>query len=111
MVSFMYVRVVVALAFSLSAHALSITAFADHDPPPAKAPFNAEQAGELQQQWAKHIGQPVVCTNSIGMRMMLIPPGEFMMGVSEKETFPDSARTCSTARICWTESRRPREAC
>ena len=58
---------------------------ADDTPPPAKAPFNAEQAKEFQQQWAKHIGKRVAETNSIGMKMVLIPPGEFTMGRSEEQ--------------------------
>jgi len=63
------------------------TAVAGEPPPLAKAPFDAEQAGRFQQQWATHIGRPVVHTNSIGMKLTLIPPGEFQMGVSEKETY------------------------
>ena len=46
----------------------------------AKAPFNAQQAKEFQQQWSKHIGKPVVEANSIGMKMILVPPGEYTMG-------------------------------
>lgn len=42
-------------------------------PPPAIAPFNAEQARKYQEQWAQHLGKPVVITNSIGMRLVLIP--------------------------------------
>ncbi len=55
------------------------------DPPLAKAPFNAEKAQEFQQQWAKHIGKERVHTNSIGMKMMLLPPGEFTMGRTEEQ--------------------------
>jgi formylglycine-generating enzyme required for sulfatase activity len=62
--------------------------FAADQPPLAKVPFGADHAKEFQRQWAKHIGKPVVHTNSIGMKMVLIPPGEFVMGVSEKEVFP-----------------------
>jgi formylglycine-generating enzyme required for sulfatase activity len=53
--------------------------------PPAIAPFNAEQAKQHQEAWAKHLGRPVVETNSIGMQMVLIPPGEFDMGSSQEE--------------------------
>src|SRR5262245_49445964 len=52
-------------------------------PPP---PFNfadeaktAAQAREGQEAWAKHLGVKVVGTNSIGMEMTLLPPGEFLM--------------------------------
>ena len=49
-------------------------------PPPAIAPFDGEQAKRHQEAWAKHLGVPVEYTNSIGMKFVLIPPGEFMMG-------------------------------
>lgn len=54
-------------------------------PPAAIAPFNAEQAKQHQEAWAKHLGVPVEYTNSIGMRFRLIPPGEFLMGCTAKE--------------------------
>jgi len=54
-------------------------------PPPAIAPFDAAKAKEHQENWAKHLGVPVVETNSIGMKLTLIPPGEFMMGSPESE--------------------------
>ena len=49
-------------------------------PPPAIAPFDSEQAKQHQQAWAKHLNVPVETTNSIGMKLVLIPPGEFTMG-------------------------------
>jgi formylglycine-generating enzyme required for sulfatase activity len=52
-------------------------------PPPAVAPFTAAAARQHQDAWAKHIGQPRETTNSIGMKLVLIPPGEFMMGSGE----------------------------
>lgn len=51
-------------------------------PPLAIAPFDATQAKAHQVAWAKHLGVPVEFTNSIGMKFMLIPPGEFAMGTS-----------------------------
>lgn len=54
-------------------------------PPPAIAPFDAKKAREHQEAWAKHLGMPVEMTNSIGMRFVLIPPGEFDMGSKEEE--------------------------
>jgi hypothetical protein len=44
----------------------------------------AMEAAQIQKHWAKHLDAPVVETNSIGMKLVLIPPGEFMMG-SPKE--------------------------
>jgi uncharacterized protein (TIGR03067 family) len=55
------------------------------DPPPAVAPFGAAKAKELQEAWAKHLGVPVEVTNPVGMRLRLIPPGEFTMGSSREE--------------------------
>ena len=52
-------------------------------PPPAVAPFNAEQARQHQAAWAEHLGQPVEIANSIGMKFRLIPPGEFKMSSEE----------------------------
>jgi formylglycine-generating enzyme required for sulfatase activity len=54
-------------------------------PAPAIAPFNAEQAKQHQEAWAKYLNVPVDYTNSIGMKFVLIPPGEFMMGSSPEE--------------------------
>jgi formylglycine-generating enzyme required for sulfatase activity/serine/threonine protein kinase len=54
-------------------------------PPPAVAPFDATQAKAHQQAWADHLGVPVETTNSIGMKFVVIPAGEFMMGSPEDE--------------------------
>ncbi len=59
--------------------------------PPAIAPFDAKKAKEHQEAWAKHLGMPVEITNSIGMKMVLIPPGEFMMG-SPKELIEEELK-------------------
>jgi formylglycine-generating enzyme required for sulfatase activity len=54
-------------------------------PPPAIAPFTPEQAKQHQQAWADHLKVPVEFKNSIGMKMVLIPPGEFMMGSPDSD--------------------------
>jgi formylglycine-generating enzyme required for sulfatase activity len=54
-------------------------------PPLAVAPFDATKAKEHQAAWAEHLGVPVEMTNSIGMKFVLIPPGEFDMGSTEAE--------------------------
>lgn len=54
-------------------------------PPPAKAPFDARQARQHQEAWAKHLGVPVTTTNGLGMKFRLIPPGEFTMGATAEE--------------------------
>jgi len=50
--------------------------------PTAAAPFDAAQARQHQEAWAKHLQVPVEMTNSIGMKFVLIPPGEFDMGTA-----------------------------
>jgi len=52
-------------------------------PPLAVAPFDAQKAKVHQKAWADYLGMPVEDTNSIGMTLVLIPPGEFMMGSRE----------------------------
>jgi formylglycine-generating enzyme required for sulfatase activity len=51
----------------------------------AIAPFTPEEAQQYQEKWAEHLGVPVEQENSIGMEMVLIPPGEFVMGSTEEE--------------------------
>jgi formylglycine-generating enzyme required for sulfatase activity/serine/threonine protein kinase len=50
-------------------------------PAPLKSPFNEVAAKTAQQAWATYAGRPVVETNSIGMELTLIPPGEFSIGM------------------------------
>lgn len=54
-------------------------------PPPALAPFDAEQARNHQAAWAGYLGVPVEYNNSIGMKFILIPPGEFLIGSTPAE--------------------------
>jgi formylglycine-generating enzyme required for sulfatase activity len=63
-------------------------------PPPAIAPFDEKKAKEHQAAWAKHLGVPLEITNSMGMKLVLIPPGEFMMG-SPKELIEEELGTHS----------------
>ncbi len=52
-----------------------------------------QAAAETSRQFdAKHLGVPYEVTNSIGMKMALIPPGEFMMG-SPKELIDEELKT------------------
>ena len=81
----MTVRSTLILTVLLVVGFINAPILADDTPPLAKAPFTSKQAGEFQQQWAKHIGKPVVYANSIGMKMMLLPPGEFTMGRTEEQ--------------------------
>ncbi|HPM79194.1 MAG TPA: SUMF1/EgtB/PvdO family nonheme iron enzyme [Candidatus Anammoximicrobium sp.] len=49
-------------------------------PPPAVAPFDAAKAKEHQEAWAKFLKLPVEKDNSLGMKLVLLPPGDFDMG-------------------------------
>ncbi|MCE9603303.1 MAG: SUMF1/EgtB/PvdO family nonheme iron enzyme [Planctomycetia bacterium] len=55
------------------------------EPLPAKSPFDAKQARIHQAEWAKHLGIEVETRNSIGTSMVVIPPGEFLMGSSDEQ--------------------------
>lgn len=54
-------------------------------PAVAKAPFDAQQAHAYQTAWARRLGTAVESTNGAGIPLMLIPPGEFLMGTSAEE--------------------------
>ena len=44
------------------------------------APFSEEAAQGARAQWAGYLQQPGELTNKIGMKLELIPPGQFLMG-------------------------------
>lgn len=53
---------------------------------PLHAPFDANTAGGAQVVWASNLKlASALETNSIGMKLILIPPGDFMMGSPESE--------------------------
>ena len=54
-------------------------------PPAAVAPFDAATAKKHQEAWAAHLGLPLQTENSIGMKLVLIPAGEFEMGSTPEE--------------------------
>jgi len=68
-------------------------------PPLAIVPFDAEQAAQHQREWAEYLGLPVEITNSIGMRLVLIPPGEFLMGSPDGEESPSDDEFQHRVRI------------
>jgi sulfatase modifying factor 1 len=55
------------------------------EPAPAISPFSSDQAKAHQRAWAEHLGLPVHVTNSAGMKLLLIPPGQFTMGSPQDE--------------------------
>jgi formylglycine-generating enzyme required for sulfatase activity len=54
-------------------------------PPLTVAPFDNAQANRHQATSAKDLGMEVEITNSIGMKLVLIPAGEFLMGSPDLE--------------------------
>ena len=79
-------RVMTVIGFALLLSFLAYWYNATQLPPaPAIAPFDAEQAAKHQQAWAAHLGLPVEYTNSLGMKFLLIPPGEYEMGSPPEE--------------------------
>ena len=60
-----------------------------HEPERLVAPFDEKTTKESQAAWAKKLGQKEIVTNSIGMKMTLIPPGKFTTGSPENEKFRD----------------------
>ncbi len=66
-------------------HKLELTPVVSPPPAIAKAPFDAAQARAHQETWAKQLGTTVETTNSVGMKMVLIPPGEFLMGSTDEQ--------------------------
>jgi formylglycine-generating enzyme required for sulfatase activity len=44
------------------------------------APFDASAAGRARTAWAAYLNSPEQISNSLGMKLQLIPPGEFRMG-------------------------------
>jgi len=75
-------------------------------PKPAIAPFDADQAKQHQESWAKYLGVPVEITNSIGMKLALIPAGEFVMGTSREEV-DRLAKLCPWTKREWHEREFP----
>ena len=51
--------------------------------PTAVAPCTASAARQCQEFWAAGLGQPRETVNSIEMKLVLVPPGEFLMGSGE----------------------------
>ncbi|PHS15421.1 MAG: hypothetical protein COA78_05010 [Blastopirellula sp.] len=54
-------------------------------PAPAIMPFTQDEAKLHQQKWAEYLELPVEYTNSLEMKFRLIPPGETVIGLTEKD--------------------------
>jgi formylglycine-generating enzyme required for sulfatase activity len=53
-------------------------------PKPTSAPFGGMEAKKHQQEWADYLGVSTETGKSVGMKMVLIPPGDFDMGSPEE---------------------------
>ncbi len=54
-------------------------------PPLMTVPMTAEEVQALQQRWGEYLGVPVEFKNSMGISMVLVPPGDFRMGGTESQ--------------------------
>jgi serine/threonine protein kinase/formylglycine-generating enzyme required for sulfatase activity len=54
-------------------------------PAPAIAPFDEDAAEKHQEAWADYLGVPDEWTDGDGVKFVLIPPGEFLMGNPKNE--------------------------
>ncbi len=68
-------------------------------PPLAVAPFDEPAAALHQAAWAKHENVPVEAETSIGMKLRLIPAGEFLMGIPLGEPGPRTGAPPHRVRI------------
>ncbi len=62
------------------------------------APFDEVTAVDAQKKWAAYLKTPIRLTNSNEMTLVLVPPGEFMMG-SDDERLPMDVRPVHRVRI------------
>ncbi len=60
--------------------ALAVLLGASSAPPLPRPPFDADRARALQKDWARAFGVEPHFTNSLGMKLALIPGGQFTMG-------------------------------
>lgn len=68
-------------------------------PPLAVAPLEGTKARHHQFLWARHLKTDVHIKNGIGMRLVLIPPGEFLMGSPESESGRQAGEKVHRVRI------------
>ncbi|BBO36481.1 bifunctional serine/threonine-protein kinase/formylglycine-generating enzyme family protein [Lacipirellula parvula] len=54
-------------------------------PPVAKSPLTAERLREIQQAWARYLDLPLRWQSPGGAPLVLLPPGEFAMGLGDEE--------------------------
>ncbi len=83
-------RSITFVAVALLASVAGSASWALADPPGLlTVPFGQQQIKEKQQEWATYLDCKVADINSLDMKFVLIPPGEFMMGSPETEVGRD----------------------
>ncbi len=55
-------------------------------PPLLMAPFTPADGARRQAEWARHLTMRPTLTNSAGIRLALVPPGQYSMGSPDSET-------------------------
>ncbi|MBI2804499.1 MAG: SUMF1/EgtB/PvdO family nonheme iron enzyme [Planctomycetes bacterium] len=65
-------------------HKINVQSAPPKPAPPPRTLITPENAQKQQEAWAKFLGREVTARNSIGIKMVLIPPGDFTMGSSAK---------------------------
>jgi len=78
-------------------------------PPLAVAPFDAKQANAHQEAWPSTSASVSRSPNSIGIKLRLIPPGEFLMGSSAQQIEPFLNREVLPWPKRWIESEVPQK--
>ncbi len=68
---------------------LAVSARAADRPSLLKAPFDKAAAAEKQREWATYLHRTAVDTNSLGIKLVLIPAGEFVIGSPDNESGAD----------------------
>jgi len=50
------------------------------NPAPLSLTFDKKEAEQSKESWARYLGVPVDTTNSVSMKLILVPPGDYFMG-------------------------------
>jgi formylglycine-generating enzyme required for sulfatase activity len=97
------------LMFLIALTVIARASGAESDSKPALllAPFDAAAARGAQQAWAKYLGKPISETaKSVGSKVVLISPGEFVMGSPDAE-IDEARRITLEATREWFVSEKP----
>lgn len=72
---------------------------ARNTPPLAVAPFTESVAHDHQRAWASSLESDIEIRNSVGMKLCLIPPGEFLMGSPETDSHHEKSEEQHLAKV------------